>query len=66
MQEALVVHRETLVPAPPAAVFALLTDSEKILRWMRTDAQFERLQYARRDLVTKFRPYSMCEEVERL
>jgi hypothetical protein len=32
MQEALVVRRETHIPAPPAAVFALLTDPEKILR----------------------------------
>ena len=30
MQEALVVHRETHIAAPPAAVFALLTDPEKI------------------------------------
>jgi uncharacterized protein YndB with AHSA1/START domain len=41
MQEALVVRRETQVAAPPAAVFALLTDPEKILRWMGTEAQFE-------------------------
>jgi len=41
MQEALVVRRETHIPAPPAAVFALLTDPEKILRWMGTEAQFE-------------------------
>ena len=34
MQEALVVRRETHVPAPPAAVFALLTDPRQILRWM--------------------------------
>jgi uncharacterized protein YndB with AHSA1/START domain len=39
MQEALVVRRETHVSAPPAAVFALLTDPEKILRWMGTEAQ---------------------------
>src|SRR5829696_5367284 len=32
---------ETHVPAPPAAVFALLTDPEKILRWMGTEAQVE-------------------------
>ncbi len=38
MQEALVVRRETHIPAPPAAVFALLTDPEKILRWMGTEA----------------------------
>ena len=39
MQEALVVRRETHIPAPPAAVFALLTDPEKLLRWMGTEAQ---------------------------
>ena len=39
MQEALIVRRETHVAAPPAAVFALLTDPEKILRWMGTEAQ---------------------------
>ena len=41
MPEPLVVRRETRIPAPPAAVFALLTDPEKILRWMGTDAQVE-------------------------
>ena len=41
MQEALVVHRETHIPAPPAAVFALLTDPEKILPWMGTEAQVD-------------------------
>lgn len=41
MPEAFVVHRETHIPAPPAAVFALLTDPEKILRWMGTEAQIE-------------------------
>jgi len=41
MQEALVVRRETHIPAPPAAVFALLTDPELILRWMGTEAQLE-------------------------
>ena len=41
MQEALVVRRETHVPAPPATVFAFLTDPEKILRWMGTEAQIE-------------------------
>ncbi len=40
-QEALIVRRETHVPAPPAAVFALLTDPEKILRWMGTQANVE-------------------------
>src|SRR5690349_18530859 len=41
MQEALVVRRETHITAPPAAVFALLIDPEKILRWMGTEAQIE-------------------------
>src|SRR5579872_3352351 len=41
MQEALVVRREAHIPAPPAAVFALLTDPAKILRWMGTEAQIE-------------------------
>ena len=41
MPEALVVRRETHIPAPPAAVFALLTDPEKILRWMGTEAQLD-------------------------
>ena len=41
MRETLVVRRETHVPASPAAVFALLTDPEKILRWMGTEAQLE-------------------------
>jgi uncharacterized protein YndB with AHSA1/START domain len=41
MQEALVVRREQHVAAPPAAIFALMTDPEKILRWMGTQAQIE-------------------------
>src|SRR4249920_2851962 len=41
MQQALVVRREQHIQAPPAAVFALLTDPEKILRWMGTEAQVE-------------------------
>jgi len=41
MPEAPVVRRETQIAAPPAAVFALLTDPEKILRWMGTEAQLE-------------------------
>jgi uncharacterized protein YndB with AHSA1/START domain len=41
MQEDLVVRRETHVAAPPAAVFALLTDPEKILRWIGTEAELE-------------------------
>jgi uncharacterized protein YndB with AHSA1/START domain len=38
MPEPLVIRRETHIPAPPAAVFALLTDPEKILAWMGTEA----------------------------
>jgi uncharacterized protein YndB with AHSA1/START domain len=41
MQEALIVHRETQIAAPPATVFALLTDPDKILRWMGTEAEVE-------------------------
>src|SRR5947209_18894579 len=41
MPEPLVVRREAHIAAPPAAVFALLTDPEKILRWMGTEAQVE-------------------------
>ena len=41
MHEALVVRRETRIAAPPAAVFAFLTDPEKILGWMGTEAQIE-------------------------
>ena len=41
MQEALVVRRETHVSAPPAAVFALMTDPAKILRWMGTEAELD-------------------------
>jgi uncharacterized protein YndB with AHSA1/START domain len=41
MQDAPVVRRETHISAPRAAVFALLTDPEKILRWMGTEAQLE-------------------------
>ena len=37
MQEPLVVRRETQISAPPAAVFALLTDPEKFcVGWERT------------------------------
>jgi uncharacterized protein YndB with AHSA1/START domain len=41
MQEALVVRREMHIAAPPAAVFALLTDPEKILGWMGTEAEVD-------------------------
>ena len=41
MPETLVARRETQIAAPPAAVFALLTDPDKILRWIGTEAQLE-------------------------
>ena len=36
-----VVRRETQIAAPPATVFAFLTDPEKILSWMGAEAQTE-------------------------
>jgi uncharacterized protein YndB with AHSA1/START domain len=41
MTEPLVVRRETHIPAPPASVFAFLTDPEKIIRWMGSEATME-------------------------
>jgi uncharacterized protein YndB with AHSA1/START domain len=41
MPEPLVVRREVQIAAPPATVFAFLTDPEKILRWMGTEATME-------------------------
>jgi uncharacterized protein YndB with AHSA1/START domain len=41
MAEPLVVRREVRIAAPPATVFAFLTDPEKILRWMGTEATVE-------------------------
>jgi uncharacterized protein YndB with AHSA1/START domain len=41
MNEPLLVRRETQIAAPPATVFAYLTDPEKILRWMGTEATSE-------------------------
>ena len=38
MTEPLVVRRETQIAAPPATVFAFLTDPEKILSWMGSEA----------------------------
>lgn len=38
MPESLVVQREVQIAAPPATVFAFLTDPEKILRWLSTEA----------------------------
>ena len=41
MSESLVVRRETQIAAPPATVFAFLTDPDKILSWMGTEAETE-------------------------
>ncbi|MGO9422961.1 SRPBCC family protein [Roseiarcus sp.] len=41
MAEPLVVQRETYIPAPRAAVFAFLTDPQKILSWMGAGAETE-------------------------
>ena len=41
MTEPLVVRREIQIAAPPTTVFAFLTDPEKILRWMGTEATVE-------------------------
>src|ERR1700704_3244902 len=41
MTEPLVLRREVEIAAPPATVFACLTDPEKILRWMGTEATME-------------------------
>jgi uncharacterized protein YndB with AHSA1/START domain len=41
MTEPLVVRREVQIAAPPATVFAFLTDPDKILRWLGTDATME-------------------------
>src|SRR5215467_15242284 len=38
MNESLVIRRETQIAAPPASVFAFLTDPEKILNWMGAEA----------------------------
>ncbi len=41
MAEPLVVRREVQIAAPQAAVFAFLTDPEKILSWMGSEVQTE-------------------------
>ena len=41
MTEPLVVRRETQIAAPPATVFAFLTDPEKIMSWMGAEAKTE-------------------------
>ena len=41
MAEPFVFRRELDIAAPPATVFAFLTDPDKILRWMGTEATVE-------------------------
>src|ERR1700754_2488868 len=41
MDEALVVRRETQIAAPPATVFAFLTDPQKIVSWMGMESETE-------------------------
>ena len=41
MVEPLVVRREVQIAAPPTTVFAFLTDPQKFLRWMGTEATLE-------------------------
>jgi uncharacterized protein YndB with AHSA1/START domain len=41
MTEPLVVRREIQIAAPPATVFAFLTDPEKILSWMGSEVETE-------------------------
>ncbi|AZO73252.1 MULTISPECIES: SRPBCC domain-containing protein [unclassified Mesorhizobium] len=41
MAEPLIVRREVQIAAPPATVFAFLTDPDKIVRWMGTAATTE-------------------------
>lgn len=41
MTEAFMVRRETQIAAPPATVFAFLTDPEKIVSWMGMEAETE-------------------------
>ena len=41
MDDALTVRRETFIAAPPAVVFAYLTDPEKIVSWMGAESHSE-------------------------
>ncbi|HEY3791799.1 MAG TPA: SRPBCC domain-containing protein [Bradyrhizobium sp.] len=41
MSEQLTVRHETQIAAPPATVFAFLTDPEKIVSWMGAEAKTE-------------------------
>jgi len=41
MNEPLTVHREVQIAAPPATVFAFLTDPERLMRWLGTEPTVE-------------------------
>jgi uncharacterized protein YndB with AHSA1/START domain len=41
MTETLLIRREVQIAAPPSTVFAFLTDPQKILRWIGTEATVE-------------------------
>ncbi|GKQ49358.1 SRPBCC domain-containing protein [Bradyrhizobium sp. Ce-3] len=41
MTEAFIVQREIQIAAPPATVFAFLTDPQKIISWMGLEAETE-------------------------
>ena len=41
MTEAFVIRRETQIAAPPATVFAFLTDPQKIVSWMGMESETE-------------------------
>ncbi|PAY06210.1 transcriptional regulator [Bradyrhizobium sp. UFLA03-84] len=41
MTEAFIVQREMQIAAPPATVFAFLTDPQKIISWMGLEAETE-------------------------
>jgi uncharacterized protein YndB with AHSA1/START domain len=41
MPQDLIIRRELHLPAPPAAVFALFTDPQKILGWIGSEARVE-------------------------
>jgi uncharacterized protein YndB with AHSA1/START domain len=41
MAESLMLRSEVQIAAPPATVFAFLTDPEKIMRWIGTEATME-------------------------
>ncbi|MGE3831622.1 MAG: SRPBCC domain-containing protein [Parvibaculaceae bacterium] len=41
MDERLMVRREVEIAAPPATVFAFLTDAERLMRWIGTDVTVE-------------------------